>query len=91
MVTLDELQEMAETDPGSLDRLLLPIQSAVAQWPDVKVSQDIAYFIKKGQAVLVPHAPSQGYVKLYSGETQFMGIGHILEDGRVAPRRLMNL
>jgi len=91
MVTLDELQERAETDPGSLERLLLPIQSALAQWPDVKVSQDIAYFIKKGQAVLVPHAPSQGYVKLYSGETQFMGIGHILEDGRVAPRRLMNL
>lgn len=91
MVTLDELQERAESDPGSLERLLLPIQSALTQWPDVKVSQDIAYFIKKGQAVLVPHAPSHGYVKLYSGEAQFMGIGHILEDGRVAPRRLMNL
>lgn len=91
MVTLDELQQRAESDPGSLERLLLPIQSALTQWPDVKVSQDIAYFIKKGQAVLVPHAPSHGYVKLYAGEAQFMGIGHILEDGRVAPRRLMNL
>ena len=91
MVTLELLQETAAGGFASLDALLLPIQSAVAQWPDVWLSRDIAYFIKKGQAVVVPHAPSQGYVKLYSGETNFMGIGHILEDGRVAPRRLVNL
>lgn len=91
MITLDLLQETVNKRLEDIDALLLPIQSAVAQWPDVKLSQDIAYFIKKGQAVVVPHAPSQGYVKLYSGETDFMGIGHILDDGRVAPRRLVNL
>jgi len=91
MITLDLLQKTADKGLTGLDALLLPIQSAVSQWPDVKLSQDIAYFIKKGQAVVVPHAPSRGYVKLYSGEADFMGIGHILEDGRVAPRRLMNL
>lgn len=91
MVTLDQLYERAERDFDSLMDLLLPIQSALTQWPDIKVSQDIAYFIKRGQAVLIPHAPSRGYVKLFTGDAHFMGIGHVLEDGRVAPRRLMNL
>jgi tRNA pseudouridine55 synthase len=91
MVTLDHLHEMLHEGTENLDGLLLPIQSAVAQWPDVKLSQDIAYFVKKGQAVVVPHAPSHGYVKLYSEEAIFMGIGHILDDGRVAPRRLVNI
>jgi len=29
-------------------------------------------------------------VRIYEGETQFLGMGEILDDGRVAPRRLMN-
>jgi tRNA pseudouridine55 synthase len=39
--------------------------------------------------VLVPRAPTQGWVRLYQGEQQFLGIGEILDDGRVAPRRLL--
>ena len=91
MVTLDSLQAAANDGPESMDSFLLPIQSALAHWPDIKLSRDIAYFVKKGQAVVVPHAPSRGFVKLYSGDSHFMGIGCILEDGRVAPRRLVNL
>ena len=90
MITLDELHAAAGNGM-SLDRFLLPIESALTHWPDVKLSQDVAYFIKRGQAVVVPHAPTRGFVKLYSGDACFMGIGHILDDGRVAPRRLVNL
>lgn len=91
MVTLDSLHAAADHGLERLDTFLLPIQSALANWPDIKLSRDIAYFVKKGQAVMVPHAPSRGLVKLYSGDSHFMGIGCILEDGRVAPRRLVNL
>lgn len=90
MITLDELH-LAARDGLALDTFLLPIESALAHWPDVKLSQDVAYFIKRGQAVVVPHAPTQGFVKLFSGDAHFMGIGRILDDGRVAPRRLVNL
>lgn len=90
LITLEELQAAANNGLD-LDAFLLPIQSALTHWPDVKLSRDVAYFIKKGQAVVVPHAPSQGFVKLYAGDAHFMGIGHILDDGRVAPRRLVNL
>jgi len=40
--------------------------------------------------VLVPHAPTAGLVRLYEGQRRFLGVGEILDDGRVAPRRLLN-
>jgi len=44
--------------------------------------------VKNGQAVLVRHLPEEGLVRLYE-EEEFIGIGCIDDDGRVAPRRLI--
>ncbi len=89
MVTLDALRERAERGLAALDEWLLPLDSAVADWPAVSVSGDSAFYLRQGQPVLVPRAPTQGWVRLYQGEQQFLGIGEILDDGRVAPRRLL--
>jgi len=89
MVGLDRLQTLAEPDPGALDDLLLPMETAIAQWPNVRLSDAVAYYLRQGQPVLVPHAPAQGYVGLYAEATGFLGVGEILDDGRVAPKRLV--
>ena len=73
----------------ALDQLLLPIESGLAQWPGVNLSGDTAFYLRQGQPVMVPQAPTEGWVRLYEGETCFLGMGEILDDGRVAPRRLM--
>ncbi|MDX1655141.1 MAG: tRNA pseudouridine(55) synthase TruB [Candidatus Competibacteraceae bacterium] len=88
MVSLDKLQELAEQGFESLDRCLLPVDTALQDWPAVNLGADSVYYLKGGQAVIVPRAPTAGRVRLYQGE-HFLGIGEILEDGRVAPRRLM--
>jgi len=44
--------------------------------------------VKHGQAVLVRHLPAEGLVRLYD-EEEFIGIGAIDDDGKVAPRRLL--
>ncbi|MDH3559950.1 MAG: tRNA pseudouridine(55) synthase TruB, partial [Gammaproteobacteria bacterium] len=31
------------------------------------------------------------WVRLYLGDKRFLGIGEILDDGRVAPRRLLDV
>ena len=89
MVTLDALCERAEQGLAALDEVLLPLDSAVAQWPALRVRGDVAFYLRQGQAVLVPHAPTQGWVRLYEGEHCFLGLGEILDDGRVGPRRLL--
>jgi tRNA pseudouridine55 synthase len=89
LVTLDRLRDLKESDMPAMDDLLLPIESALTQWPDINLSSDAAFYLQQGQPVLVPHAPTSGWVRLYRGERDFLGMGEILDDGRVAPRRLM--
>jgi tRNA pseudouridine55 synthase len=89
MVTLESLREWAEQGLAVLDTKLLPSDSAVTQWPAVRVGGDAAFYLRQGQPVLAPRAPSQGWVRLYQDEQRFFGIGEILDDGRVAPRRLL--
>jgi len=89
LVTIETLERLKQDDMAAMDDLLLPIESALTQWPDVNLSSDAAFYLQQGQAVLVPHAPTSGWVRLYEGNRSFLGMGEILDDGRVAPRRLM--
>ena len=91
MVTLDELKSLAEEGLEALDAKLLPIESALAQWPEVQLNEDATYYLRQGQAVLVPRAPTSGWVRLYAAGGTFLGMGQILDDGRVAPKRLMSV
>jgi tRNA pseudouridine55 synthase len=91
MVTFEALQAVLEE--GSADRLLLPVSSAVGDWPELRLNDDTAYYLRQGQPVMVPHAPTSGWVRLSQqqgeGSTRFLGVGEVLDDGRVAPRRLV--
>ena len=89
LVTLEELEAIKEKDKRATDDLLLPVETALSQWPAVNLSADAAFYLRQGQAVLVPRAPTSGWVRLYEGEHTFLGMGEILDDGRVAPRRMM--
>lgn len=90
LVSFDDMDNAAEE--GRLDGLLRPVATAVGQWPTVELTGAPAFYLKQGQPVLVPHAPTEGWVRLYEQEEaqgRFIGVGEILEDGRVAPRRLI--
>lgn len=90
MIDFESLEALASEGMESLDKQLLPMESGLSQWPDVHLTGDSVFYLRQGQPVLVPNAPTDGWVRLYEGETSFMGMGEILDDGRVAPRRLMS-
>jgi tRNA pseudouridine55 synthase len=89
MIDIEGLEAVAAGGHHALDKLLLPMESGLSQWPDVRLTGDAAFYLRQGQPVLVPKAPTTGWVRLYEGENRFLGMGEILDDGRVAPRRLM--
>lgn len=92
MVTIDELRAVTDSatdrDLDALDSYLLPIDSGIADWPDVHLDADAAFYMRQGQAIQVPHAPTEGWVRIYD-QTRFLGVGEIQDDGRVAPRRMI--
>jgi tRNA pseudouridine55 synthase len=92
MVTLEEVQAaFADQRFSDMDGWLLPLESALAEWPEVKLTPDAAFYMQQGQPILVPNAPTSGWVRLYANQSDFLGVGQILDDGRVAPKRLMQV
>lgn len=102
MVTLEQLEtlfEQAKTQdiaPSELlDPLLLPMQSAVKGMPCVYVDAMSANFLRHGNPVQGYRAPAEGSVQVYIGENEqdesaeFIGVGHINDDGLVAPKRIV--
>jgi len=90
MVTFEQLDAALESGGHKeIDGLLLPLGSSVADWPEVVLTDNSAYYLKNGQAVQVPQSPTEGMVKLSLEDGTFLGIGEILDDGKVCPRRLL--
>jgi tRNA pseudouridine55 synthase len=91
-VSLERLEEICQTgeegDYSGIDEYLEPMDRAVADLPEVNLPDVTAGWVRQGQPVLVRHLPKEGLVRLYQGD-RFIGIGSILDDGRVAPRRMI--
>ncbi|KAA6187888.1 tRNA pseudouridine(55) synthase TruB [Thiohalocapsa marina] len=100
-VTMEQVEAAAEAvaaaeaesgqapDFRAMDAMLLPLDSALDHCPALKLSADAAFYLGQGQPVLVPQSPTEGMVRLYDPSGHFVGVGVILDDGRVQPKRLL--
>ena len=88
MVELATVESMAAQGPQALDAPLLPMEAAVSGWPSVRLPEGVAFYLLKGQPVQVPHSPTEGWVRIHTERAGFIGVGEVLDDGRIAPRRL---
>ena len=89
-VSLDTLAALKEADKqDAMDALLAPVDSALEHMPLLKLPESSGFYLRQGQPVLVPNAPCDGMVRVALETGEFLGLGEILDDGRVAPRRLV--
>ena len=88
MMELSAVESLADEGRDALDAVLRPMEAAVSQWPGVRLPEGVAFYLRKGQPVLVPHSPTEGWVRIHSEGAGFIGVGEVLDDGRIAPRRL---
>ncbi|MBF8268496.1 MAG: tRNA pseudouridine synthase B [Gammaproteobacteria bacterium] len=89
MTGLPDLENMALTNPPALEEKLFGIDAALANLPEVRLASSISDYLCDGQAVIIPRAPTSGMLRLYTELGDFIGVGEVLEDGRVTPRRLV--
>jgi tRNA pseudouridine55 synthase len=91
MVTLEHIQQRAEQGFVALTAFLLPIDTAIASWPLVQVPMPMINRLLNGQTIQIREMPAKGWVRLYGGcKNRFLGIGEVLQDNWVAPRRLID-
>jgi|TARA_B110000196_G_scaffold320071_1_gene340344 tRNA pseudouridine55 synthase len=93
-VTMEQLEQLRDDGYDALDRTLLPTCTAVQQWPSIELTNITASYFRQGQPVQVASSPTSGWVRIFNesrvqDQSNFIGVGEILDDGRIAPRRLV--
>lgn len=86
-VTIEQLESLKTST--ACRTLLMAGDKALDHIPMVDLSVDAAFYLCRGQPVRAPDLPTKGWVRLYSRDAGFLGIGAVTDDGRVAPRRLV--
>lgn len=87
MVSMEQL-EAGALSPESLDSLLLPTDRALEAYPAVHLGASEAFYLRNGHAVSYPGGEPGAIVRLYDEKGGFLGVGELLGDGQVAPKRL---
>ena len=93
MMPIEGLVLLADSFPsGELDRLLLPMDTAVASLPQLNLTAEQTKAVRFGQRVKFenPQALS-GLVRLFSENGQFLGIAEITAGNIIRPNRMVNL
>ena len=85
-VTLAQLEAMSAE---SRDALLLPVDSAIQYLPKLVLNKEAAFFVMQGQSVWQSGITTTGDLRLYDEQDQFLGLGFLQDDGKVAPKRLI--
>ncbi len=87
--TLDALQALAGRGERVLDACLLPVETAMASWPEVEVDDAQAARLAHGQALAGDFQPP-GAVAIFDAGGRALGLGEVRDDGSLRPQRLFS-
>ena len=85
-VTIEQLENLSIE---AREALLLPVDSAIESLPKVVLNADAAYFMMQGQAVWQAGKIADSELRLYDEQNNFLGLGFLQDDGKIAPKRLI--
>jgi tRNA pseudouridine55 synthase len=100
MISLDDLEKLAEESKGDfdeasdadysvLDKLLLPMDTAVSKFPIVNLNEQESGFYHHGRMIQLS-AQTSGLYRVFDREnTRFLGVGNVDELGVLSTKRLV--
>lgn len=90
MISLSDLENLVESNnQAGLEHVILPIHSCLTHLPNLIVNDSLLFYLQRGQPVRIVGSPLEGLVRLTTLSGHLLGIGEVLEDGRIGPRRLV--
>lgn len=85
-VSLEQFEVMTSDERQAA---LLPADSAILHLPAIILNSDAQHYLQLGQAVWQAGVIPAGLLRLYSEQQQFLGLGELADDGKIAPKRLI--
>lgn len=90
LYTIEEIKDLAKL--GTLKEILLPIDSALSEHPSIILTDEEAKRVQNGLKVSRRDIPDSQMIRLYINNgknNEFIGIGRLSSDQKLAPKRLM--
>jgi tRNA pseudouridine55 synthase len=88
--SIETLQTLARQGEAQLDGLLLPLGSALGQFPELKLDASASLDLTHGKRIPVPGCGITGLCRLISNQGLFLGLGEVSSDAELAAKRLIN-
>ncbi len=92
LYTIEEIEKLA--NENALAEILMPIDSALKEFPSMQLKSDEVALIRNGIKVKRDDTPETDMIRLYTENNEFLGIAKhgLTESGEImlVPRRLMN-
>lgn len=85
------LEALEQLTIAQRDQQLLPVDSAIEAIPKIVLDADAAYYLLQGQPVWQSGKIPEGDLRLYNAQQQFLGLGFLQSDGKIAPKRLLQM
>ncbi|MBC7755260.1 MAG: tRNA pseudouridine(55) synthase TruB [Bdellovibrio sp.] len=87
-ITIEQLEALSIEARAAL---LLPVDSAIESLPKVVLNADAAFYMMQGQSVWQAGKTPGGDLRLYDEQNKFLGLGFLQDDGKIAPKRLVQI
>ena len=81
MYSYDQLDELNQLGVMSLDRVVLPIETAFLGYPKIEMKNGLLLSLEKGVKLFPPEEISSEYIRIYDTNQRFRGLGRKNEDG----------
>lgn len=92
MISLEQLEnEFDENNPEALDHYLIPLSTALPDWPSVNIEEEDLLRFQKGQNIRLAAPLQNTWIKVYDSEATLLGLAEVIEHVNLAPRKVFNL
>ena len=87
-ISIESIEELAEEGKCALDRLLLPTEQALPNWPRIEADDEQVLALRCGQQIYVKQKYESVQIRLFDRLGVFLGLGEMSETGMISPKRV---
>lgn len=90
MASIESLSMRSDSPEIELDKLLLPVDSALTHVAKVSLSVENILALRHGRTIFLPSLSAVGLIRLYDDSDIFVGLG-MSKDQSIMPKKLLNI
>ncbi|THB70008.1 MAG: tRNA pseudouridine(55) synthase TruB [Gammaproteobacteria bacterium] len=91
ILSLDQIRNLQDSGFAALDSVLLPIDRALPNWPSITLNDDMVFYFRRGQQLMLPGTDTKSLVKVYDQNKEVIGIAEGDGCGGFMPKKVFQL